>query len=233
MSLYKVKSSSKKNNYNNYNDDFDNHSINSNNSDNSYKPYNPNKNKELNYKPYNPNNNNLNNSTNLTKNNNINSNLSNSDKQNKDNINNNNNNNNNNKNNNSQNSHWKNIVLKNIDKPIVNNLKKEEKKEQKTLSYNEYYDYCWNYDERFSLFHGTEVLDISLDFADLIYEYRLPLFDNASNGNNKYVFDFLLKNSHEGLNIIKETDNFNNELKKEYTQEFLEEEEYNNYHKDD
>ncbi len=213
MSLYKVKSSNKKYSDNNdFDNDYDNHSVNSNNS---YKGYNPNniKNQQQNYNPNN--NNNINFQQNKNKNNEpiqtviI------------------------PKNTDPQNNKWKNIVLKNIDKPIVNNLKKEEKKEQKTLSYNEYYDYCWDYDERFSLFHGTEVLNIALDFEDIIYEYKLPIFDNASNGNNKYVFEFLLNNSFEGLNIIKETDEFNNELKKEYSQEFLEEEEYNQYHKDD
>ncbi len=124
-------------------------------------------------------------------------------------------------------SAWSNALKVNIDKPFENNIK-EEKKDIKHIPYNPYYEHCWDENEQFSLHHSGDVLNVLIDYENFIQEYGLPIFDRVSNGNNKYLYDFLLNNTHEGKQIINKCEEFNNELKKDYYAEFEEEEEYNN-----
>ncbi len=122
---------------------------------------------------------------------------------------------------------WKNIVLSN-NKDFEKNKKDDKPKEEVVVHYNEYHDHCWDVDERFSLFYGSNALNIMNDLENLIYDCDLPIYNGLMTGNSNHLLNFLLNNSIEGLDIIKEVNEYNYNLKKEYYMDTNDEDEFNN-----
>jgi hypothetical protein len=67
-------------------------------------------------------------------------------------------------------------------------------------------------DEEFELLYGNKIIDLKLEFIELINHESLPFLNNEKILNNNYkFFDFIKYNSKNFENVIKNVDIHNNE----------------------
>ncbi len=107
---------------------------------------------------------------------------------------------------------WKDIAIKNTDKPVEKKKKEVVVKEEKLiLSSSNYYNECYDFDEYFNLYYGTQVSEILIDYEDYIKEEHLPIFNSSKSS----FYDFIKKYSTEGINAKNIVNDFNEKLKRD------------------